>query len=195
LAFEIDRRSEEFEIYTRGNNHVPQHTTTKQLTQVFNNRSKTINQSVYAISYHPADQPRYVKKGYNLCMLAPALENKIGIYVHLNTARTDEIEDFVRNNATVLSGIAEEYDMTLRTSCNRLNHPERGMKRYTDSEEIEQVLEDKIGSEYWKRLYFGWNIDIGQQADDILAEASDRTAILYRLFFDSPDRLEDSPGY
>ncbi|MFC6838368.1 hypothetical protein [Halomarina ordinaria] len=195
LAFEIGRRSEAFELYTKMHNQVPQHTTTKQLTKAFKNRARSLNQSVHAISYHPDESRKYATKGYNPCLLAPAITNEVGVYMHLNTAKTDEIETFVRGNASALTDLVNDHGMTLRTSWNNLNHPERKIKQYSDASEIERVLKNNVGSEYWKRLYFGWQMDTDQPAKELVAEATHRIDELHRLFFDPAEKLEDVPHY
>jgi len=195
LAFEINRHSEKFEIYTSGHNHLPQHTTTKQLTHALNYRSKTLNQSVYALSYHPIESPKYATKGYNPCLLAPVINNEVGLYMHLNTNQTDEVKRFVRDNATTLSVMVADAGMTLRTSWNRLNHPKRKMKRYSDKNEIKDILKNKTGAKYWKRLYFGWQLDTDQPAREIVEELNDRADELYRLFFKPAEGLENVPQF
>lgn len=195
LAFELDRYSEKYEIYTNGHNHVPQHTTTKQLTHALKYRSKTLNQSVYALSYHPSGSPNYATKGYNPCLLAPAIKNEVGLYMHLDANRTDDVERFVRDNATALSVMVEDAGMTLRTSWNRLNHPERKMKQYSDKNVIEGILKNKIGAEYWKRLYFGWQLDTDQPAREIVKELNNKADKLYHLFFNPAEELENVPQF
>lgn len=194
LAFEIDRQADQFEIYTSGQNQVPQHTTTKQLTKVLNTRSHGLNQSIYAISFHPLEQSRYATKGYNLCLLVPLIRNELATYAHIKASR-DELEEFVRSNASSIAEMVEEHGMTLKTSWNRLNDPERRLKQYDTREEVEEVLRHKSGSEYWKRLYFGWDVDTEQSAAGVVDEAGTQFSELYRLFFEPAAGLDSVPQY
>lgn len=194
LAFETDRRGDKFELHTNGRNHLPQHTATKSLTKASKTQSHALNQSIYAISLHPVGQPKYASKGYNLCLLAPVIRNEIKTYMHIKASQ-DELEEFVRTNATTLSKMVEERGMVLRTSWNRLNHPDREMKEYTQQGEVEDVLEHKAGTEYWKRLYFGWEVDTDQSAEGIAEETTDHFTELHRLFFEPAEGLVDVPDY
>lgn len=195
LAFEVDHHLDRIEIYTKHRDNVPHHSNVEGLEYAYKYKSRTINQSILTIPFHPTGRPEYVDNYYDLLLIAPAMRNELGVYMHLNTSQSPDLQSFVQANVESLSNMIGEHGMELRTSWNRLNHPDRAMKRYSDINNIKQVLGDKVGEEYWKRLYFGWEIDIKREPAHIVNETTERMNKLYRLFFDPAENLVDRPEW
>jgi len=85
--------------------------------------------------------------------------------------------------------------MKLRTSWNRLNHPERGFKEYSDTNDIKEVLSERVGSDHWKQLFFGWDINTGQAPNEIVTETAHRISELYGLFYEPATDFDKIPEY
>ncbi|WP_248516328.1 hypothetical protein [Salinarchaeum laminariae] len=58
---------------------------------------------------------------------------------------------------------------------------------------MKDILRNKHGSDYWKRLYFGWEIDTDQDATTIIEKTVERMILLDRLFHDIADGLDEIP--
>ncbi|AGN02381.1 hypothetical protein L593_12190 [Salinarchaeum sp. Harcht-Bsk1] len=96
-------------------------------------------------------------------------------------------------NQDRLADIIAENEMTLRTFWNRLNHPNRDIQKYTGPDDVKDVLQNKHGSDYWKRLYFGWEVDTDQNANTIVEDTVEKLTDLDRLFHDPADGLDEMP--
>lgn len=195
LAFELERHLEGLEIYTGGNNHMRWHTSTGNLPRLFQNQSRSLNESYHTIPFHPDGTPAYVNNHYGLCLFASAFSNEVGAYMHLHTAKNENLQEFVKENSDQLVALVNDHRMELRTSWNRLNHPEREIQRYREIDSVRDVLEEDVGTEYWKRLYFGWHIDLDQEPTAIVDEVCERFQLLSSLFIDPADGLVNVPNW
>jgi hypothetical protein len=195
LAFEVDHELDKIEIYTDGKNHLPHHNNKDRLDYAYKYNSRMINQSILNIPFHPAGEPEYVDNQYDLLLMIPALQNRLAVYMHINTGKEEQLKEFVEQNVEDLLKIINEHEMELRTSWNRLNHPDRELKIYSSHNSIRDVLDDKIGEKYWKRLYFGWEIDTEPDSDVIVNQVVEKINKLFDIFYDPAAELIDQPNW
>lgn len=184
LVFDVDRHLDEVELYTDGTNNLPHHTDKKNITYIRKYDSRTINQSIHLIPFHPEGEAKYVDNYYDILLLASAFKNEIRVSMHLNTSKRDKLEEFAQSNSETLASIANDREMNLWTSWNRLNHPERELKEYSDTDKIEDVLSKKVGTKFWKQLYFGWEINLEQAPSEIVSEIAYRIDKIYEIFYE-----------
>jgi hypothetical protein len=194
LAVEADRHLNEVDLYTEGTNHLPHHTNKWNLTNLLKHDSHSINQSIHLIPFHPTGQSEYVDKKYDIILAASSIKNELNISMHLHTSK-NKLEEFVQSNSETLAQIVDSHGMILQTSWNRLNDPKRNFKEYSDPDEIKDVLSKKIGSEYWKRLYFGWEINTTQSPNEIVSETVHRISELYEIFYEPATDFDKIPEY
>ncbi len=156
---------------------------------VKNNDYQSLGPSYFVFPNHPvgyreSDTAYNIRgdHGWYIAITIPALHNEV--YVQLDTylSKNEDFPEMFSENAEEITELVMSNDMTVWTSPNSLNR-EDPQQEFKDRETIRDIFRSKGGEGKYKRIRMGWEVDVDQPSDDIVAEAAEKMERLQELFY------------
>jgi hypothetical protein len=197
LVLEATERAEGLRLYDRGQSHIDHHNRVQtNIHHVKNKDYRGLAPPYYVFSVHPIGyrdkETEYdiSNKSWYIALVIPALHNEV--YVQMNTypSKYESARQDMQEYAKEIARIVAAHEMHVDASWNSLIK-EVEPTRYREPEEIANILKNKAGENSWKRLRFGWDLEMDKKPDDMIEEAARKMEKLHDIFYDGIERRTD----
>lgn len=199
LAREASDYAQGISLYEKGTKHTNLHNrATDSITDVEEKEYRAFGPSYYVFANQPSEYFNGAEVSYNtknlgwyIAVVVPALHNEV--YVQLNTylSKDSEAKEIFRRYSKEIADLIVRNGLEMHASYNSLLK-EISPTVHTTRSEIIDILENKAGSEQYKRIRIGKpSIDTDQPPREIVRETAEQIEEIHDLFYEGVERRKE----